>query len=271
MADLKISQLTGATTPLAGTEVLPIVQSSATKKVSVGDLTAGRSISVSGLTNTGVTASSVAFFSAGQLLSGNATLTYNSGTQQLGFQNAAASAYAYLGTTGAGSNADLSVYMGATEAVRFTNAGSVAIKVAGQGIDFSATGQAAGMTSELLDDYEEGTWTPTDSSGGGLTFTGVIGRYVKVGKVVNVWCKFTYPTNSDSAHYARVGGLPFTSDSALGGGLVSVQSSNGTRYLLEVSASETASYPTVGPYGQLFLNADLSEVGMTFMGSYQAS
>jgi hypothetical protein len=38
MADLKISQLTGATTPLAGTEVLPIVQSGTTKKVSVADL-----------------------------------------------------------------------------------------------------------------------------------------------------------------------------------------------------------------------------------------
>jgi hypothetical protein len=39
MADLKISALTAATTPLAGTEVLPIVQSSTTKKVSTDDLT----------------------------------------------------------------------------------------------------------------------------------------------------------------------------------------------------------------------------------------
>ena len=42
MADLKISQLTGATTPLAGTEVVPVVQSGTTKKVSVANLTAGR-------------------------------------------------------------------------------------------------------------------------------------------------------------------------------------------------------------------------------------
>lgn len=39
MADLKISQLTSATLPLAGTEVLPIVQSSSTKKVATDDLT----------------------------------------------------------------------------------------------------------------------------------------------------------------------------------------------------------------------------------------
>lgn len=53
MADSKISQLTGATTPLAGTEVLPIVQSGSTKKVSVANLTAGRSVSASVLTTTG--------------------------------------------------------------------------------------------------------------------------------------------------------------------------------------------------------------------------
>jgi hypothetical protein len=53
MADLKISQLTGATTPLAGTEVLPIVQSSTTKKVSVSDLTAGREVSASKFIPTG--------------------------------------------------------------------------------------------------------------------------------------------------------------------------------------------------------------------------
>lgn len=39
MADLKISQLTAATTPLAGTEVLPIVQSGSTKKVATDNLT----------------------------------------------------------------------------------------------------------------------------------------------------------------------------------------------------------------------------------------
>ena len=44
MADTKISALTSATTPLAGTEVLPIVQSGATVKVPVSSLTAGRAV-----------------------------------------------------------------------------------------------------------------------------------------------------------------------------------------------------------------------------------
>jgi len=48
MTDKKISQLTGATTPIAGTEVLPIVQGGSTVKVSAADITAGRSISSAG-------------------------------------------------------------------------------------------------------------------------------------------------------------------------------------------------------------------------------
>jgi hypothetical protein len=62
MADLKISQLTASSTPLAGTEVLPIVQSSTTKQVSVANLTAGRAVNAGSL---GVT---------GNLTAGTATL-----------------------------------------------------------------------------------------------------------------------------------------------------------------------------------------------------
>jgi len=50
MSDKKISALTGASTPLAGTEVLPIVQSGSTVKVSVANLTAGRAISATAVT-----------------------------------------------------------------------------------------------------------------------------------------------------------------------------------------------------------------------------
>jgi len=46
MADTKISALTAATTPLDGTEVVPLVQGGTTKKVTVSDLTAGRAVSM---------------------------------------------------------------------------------------------------------------------------------------------------------------------------------------------------------------------------------
>ena len=59
MADLKISQLPAATTPLAGTEVLPIVQSGTTKQVSIDNLTAGKAVSASTVTATTVTGTTV--------------------------------------------------------------------------------------------------------------------------------------------------------------------------------------------------------------------
>lgn len=53
MANSKISGLPAATTPLAGTEVLPIVQSGVTDQVSVANLTAGRAVATGNLTVTG--------------------------------------------------------------------------------------------------------------------------------------------------------------------------------------------------------------------------
>jgi hypothetical protein len=53
MANSKISALTSATTPLAGTETLPIVQSSTTKQVSVANLTVGRAVAMASSSTTG--------------------------------------------------------------------------------------------------------------------------------------------------------------------------------------------------------------------------
>ena len=96
MANTKISALTSATTPLAGTEVLPIVQSSATVKVAVSDLTAGRSISVSGLTNTGLTASMPVFTDASKLLTSTGVVPVANG----GTNASAASITAFNNITG---------------------------------------------------------------------------------------------------------------------------------------------------------------------------
>lgn len=65
MADIKISNLPAATTPLAGTEVLPIVQSGTTKKVAVSDLTAGRAVSTQNLEYTGTLTGSTGVIAIG--------------------------------------------------------------------------------------------------------------------------------------------------------------------------------------------------------------
>jgi hypothetical protein len=70
VSNTKISALTSATTPLAGTEVLPIVQSSATVKVSVANLTPGLDTITAAKGGTGQTS-----YAVGDLLYANTTTT----------------------------------------------------------------------------------------------------------------------------------------------------------------------------------------------------
>ena len=82
------------------------------------------------------------------------------------------------------------------------------LKVAsGHGIDFSATSDATGKTSELLDDYEEGTWTP-ELTGTWTNETVQRGTYVRIGNFV--CCTFMVAANTNTASAnAAINGLPF--------------------------------------------------------------
>jgi hypothetical protein len=87
------------------------------------------------------------------------------------------------------------------------------IKITPDGIDFSANSNAAGMTSELLNDYEEGTWTVGISFGGnsvGITTSRNTGTYVKVGRQVTVNGDLILTSKGSSSGAARITGLPFT-------------------------------------------------------------
>lgn len=143
MADTKISGLPASTTPLAGTEELPIVQSGVTRKVSVANLTVGRAISATQLTLT---------------------------------------------------------------------TGNLVVGASGQGIDFSATPGTG--TSELLNDYEEGTWTPALFSGGAtFAYTTRSGKYTKIGNLVHIsaYIKLNGAPSGTTVNPFTIGSLPFTS------------------------------------------------------------
>ena len=96
-------------------------------------------------------------------------------------------------------------------------AGNLVIGTSGKGIDFSAT--AGTGTSELLDDYEEGTWTPTllgSASNPTVTYGLQRGVYTIVGRAVTVTCNLTWSAYSGGSGDAYVGGLPFSVESAIG-------------------------------------------------------
>ena len=91
--------------------------------------------------------------------------------------------------------------------------GNLIIGTAGKGIDFSADGQAAGMTSELLDDYEEGTWTAGiafDGGTTGITYGSQLGVYTKIGRMVTCIGVVQLSSKGSSSGAATITGLPFT-------------------------------------------------------------
>ncbi len=89
--------------------------------------------------------------------------------------------------------------------------GNLVFGTAGKGIDFSANPNPAGMTSELLNDYEEGTWTPANAS---MTVTdgtfAATGTYTKIGRLVYFNVRQTSGTVSANATVGLISGLPFT-------------------------------------------------------------
>ena len=96
----------------------------------------------------------------------------------------------------------------------------------GNGIDFSATGDSSGsMSSEILNDYEEGSWNPTlDSYGGGgnggaFTYTAQHGIYTKVGRICHCgfYIAWSAMTTLQTGSYAVISGLPFTVGTHTGG------------------------------------------------------
>jgi hypothetical protein len=94
------------------------------------------------------------------------------------------------------------------------SSGNLVIGTNGKGIDFSATPGTG--TSELLSDYEEGTFTSTISAYAG-TFTTVAAtmKYVKVGKQVTVSFTVSITSNGTASGNIQLT-VPFTSDSGVG-------------------------------------------------------
>ena len=332
MADSKISALTSATTPLAGTEVLPIVQGGATVKVAVSNLTAGRSFDASGMTLTSTDAGAAAapllelyrdsatpaasdtlgeIEFNGEDSAGNkqayalfhgSILSPTSGAEQgqLHFETATGGALTekmIIGTTNLVINEIGAVFNvrieGDTDANLFytdaTNdkvglgtaspaekldvvgkikvSDNIVIGTSGKGIDFSAT--AGTGTSELLADYEEGTWTP--NLGGNEVLAGVVGTYTKIGRQVTVSFSYTVTTiGTGSAQ--TISGLPFTTSSLTSGGSVTYFANSVTSVtsiILRTNASATTlqitSLTTLG--GSTVQNVDINQNGTLFYGT----
>jgi hypothetical protein len=95
--------------------------------------------------------------------------------------------------------------------------GDATPSTSGAGITFPAT-QSASSNANTLDDYEEGTWTPTITFGGsgntGITYQGQSGIYTKIGNRVFITCYVQMLSKGSSTGGLNIVGLPFTTPSA---------------------------------------------------------
>jgi len=120
--------------------------------------------------------------------------------------------------------------------------GNLVIGTAGNGIDFSADPSAPGMTNELLDDYEEGTWTPEYTNvtppTTPYTMNIVAATYTKVGRLVTLtaYIRTNSVDTTGAAGSLRISGLPFAAAgsnlgfSAIAVGIAADWSSTGGNY-----------------------------------------
>ena len=203
-----------------------------------------------GATLTGSTNNTVVTVTGANAIAGEATLTYDgttlanipSGTESnLRLQNS---------TTGSGGTDGLliqatgnDVYINNYENadMYFRTNNTDRLKLHDNGVLSAANGVALGVgtantASNVLDDYEEGTWTPLYVDNGNTQPTSYTndsaGTYTKIGNTVTVWfdANFSSINNSNMSIYAGIGGYPFTASNSAGmtGSLAFYQTEFGT-------------------------------------------
>jgi hypothetical protein len=135
------------------------------------------------------------------------------------------------------------------------NNGNLVIGTSGKGIDFSAqtsttaAGAAASSGGEILDHYEEGTWSMAvigaSGSAGAWAMAGVVARYTKIGRVVH-FTATGYLTNLGSytgTSVIQITGLPFVNDSninvAASASSIPIGQYNSTNYVPQVQSGES--------------------------------
>jgi len=122
--------------------------------------------------------------------------------------------------------------------------GGATPSASGSGLTFPAT-QSASSDANTLDDYEEGTWTPTvtRNPGTATTYTIPTGTYTKTGRTVVLLGAIT-PTNGTfgaAGDYIRMTGLPFSPSGRTGVG------SGANNSNLNNGVSTTLAYTSSGP------------------------
>jgi len=195
--------LSAAGTTNDGTALVPIVQSGTGRAVQVTRAVSGATRSLLNILQGHATGGSEAALDVQQATVASPAIRVTS--------DGSTAVFSVLGT-GAVTSGSLAV----TGTISATTGAAVGGATAGTGgLAFPATAVAV-ADANTLDDYEEGTWTPTITSGTGTITTvgAVAGTYTKLGRKVTLSAQFAITTNGTGASVLKVNGLPFTGSQA---------------------------------------------------------
>ena len=172
----------------------------------------------------------------------------DSGADELVLENSGAAGITILsGTANSGSvrfgdsddndNGMLVYNHGSSPYMRLFTGGSVRVRLDADGLKFGSDTAA----TNALDDYEEGTWSPT--AAGVATAASYGARYTKIGQLVMAECYILINTQNNTDQF-RIGGLPYTSHNvtAYGGGSIGYVGSSNLDFLTAPLIPGNASY-----------------------------
>ena len=118
-----------------------------------------------------------------------------------------------------GANDEFRMEAAGTNPLVFRTAGGTALTIdtnaklilptGSPGIQFGSTDSGGSVTSQTLDDYEEGTWTPSGQNNFN-TITNATGRYVKVGDIVFLTFQFNFGSLDSASSSSAITGLPYS-------------------------------------------------------------
>jgi hypothetical protein len=141
--------------------------------------------------------------------------------------------------------------------------GDVVIATAGNGIDFSATSDGTGTaTSELLDNYEEGTFTPTITQGiTSPTYSAQNGYYTRIGDLMFAHIILTVNGGTANGSGVIVGGLPYTSKT--GGAIANVAFTGAVGIATGINAGSFGLVPSAATTIEMRYQGDQSQIAIT--------
>lgn len=200
------------------------------------------------------------------------TLTVDGSGNRVASITHTAGTYAFATFSDANTSNDGSVRVGAltNDLVMFSGGSETARLLSGGGLTFNGDTAAA----NALDDYEQGTWTP--SVGGSATYTTQAGHYIKIGDMVFITGTLAINNISGAAHTNYLDGLPYNSVAGNGReGFIGVQyfanlASSGTYFALRTNGDRLYGSAQRENDNTMVINPDIftNSTEVSFGGSY---